>query len=130
LAHTFHYAEMKRENGGKQMRDVWPIAPDAEIPVPGGEQVIWSIPTPSKQEKALGRHPTQKPLALLDRILRASSDRGGVVLDPFCGSGPTGVAAAALGRRFIGIDADETYVELARRRIHARLAEERDEDVA
>lgn len=125
LAHTFHYQEMKRENGGKQMRDVWPITSEFETPTPGGEQVIWSLPTPSKQEKKHGRHPTQKPLALLDRVIRASTDPGAVVLDPFCGSGTTGVAAAALGRRFIGIDADEAYVELARARIRARLEEDR-----
>lgn len=127
LAHVFHYQEMKRENGGKQMRDVWPITAEFETPIPGGEQVIWSLPTPSKQEKRHGRHPTQKPIALLDRILRASSNPGAVVLDPFCGSGTTGVAAAALGRRFIGIDASEEYVELSRTRILAQLEEMRAE---
>lgn len=125
LAHTFHYAEMKRENGGKQMRDVWPITSDFETPEPGGEPVIWSLPTPGKLEKTHGRHPTQKPIALLDRVIRCSTDPGALVLDPFCGSGTTGVAAVALGRRFIGIDAEPEYVELSRARIRARLEENR-----
>lgn len=115
LPHTFHYQEMKRENGGKQMRDLWQF--DWEAPEPGGEQVVWSIPTPGKREKLHGSHPTQKPLALLDRVIRCSTNPGEVVLDPFCGSGSTGVAALALGRRFLGMEYDAEYVELARRRI-------------
>jgi len=130
LAHTFHYAEMKRENGGKQMRDVWPITSEFEVPEPGGEPVIWSLPTPGKLEKTHGRHPTQKPIALLDRVIRCSTDPGALVLDPFCGSGTTGVAAVALGRRFIGIDAEPEYVELSRARIRAQLEESRSLGVA
>ena len=83
LPHTFHYRDMKAENGGKQMRDLW------QIPEPDGEQVVWSLPTPPKSEKRSGRHPTQKPLALLDRIVRAGSSPGDLVLDPFNGSGTT-----------------------------------------
>ena len=56
LPHTFHYRDMKAENGGKQMRDLW------QLPEPDGEQVVWSLPTPAKSEKRAGRHPTQKPL--------------------------------------------------------------------
>lgn len=130
LAHTFHYAEMKRENGGKQMRDVWPITSEFEAPEPGGEPVIWSLPTPGKLEKTHGRHPTQKPIALLDRVIRCSTAPGALVLDPFCGSGTTGVAAVALGRRFIGIDAEPEYVELSRARIRAQLEESRSLGVA
>jgi site-specific DNA-methyltransferase (adenine-specific) len=111
LAHTFHYREMKAENGGKQMRDLW------ELPEPDGAQVIWSLPTPPKSEKKLGKHPTQKPRTLLDRIVRAGSSPGEVVLDPFNGSGTTGVAALATGRRYIGIDLDPKYLELTQRRI-------------
>jgi site-specific DNA-methyltransferase (adenine-specific) len=111
LPHTFHYREMKAENGGKQMRDLW------ELPEPDGHQVIWSLPTPRKSEKKLGRHPTQKPRALLDRIVRAGSSPGELVLDPFNGSGTTGVAALALGRRYIGIDLDARYLDLTQRRI-------------
>jgi site-specific DNA-methyltransferase (adenine-specific) len=113
LRHTFHYKDMKADNGGKQMRDLW------QIPEPDGEQVVWSLPTPPKSEKSHGRHPTQKPAALLDRIIRAGSSPGELVLDPFNGSGTTGVAALASGRRYIGIDVDTQFLELTRRRLMA-----------
>jgi site-specific DNA-methyltransferase (adenine-specific) len=111
LPHTFHYKEMKAENGGKQMRDLW------QLPEPDGVQVVWSLPTPGKGEKSNGRHPTQKPLALLDRIVRAGSSPGELVIDPFNGSGTTGVAALRAGRRYVGIDTDLEYIDLTRRRI-------------
>ncbi|MCA9667010.1 MAG: site-specific DNA-methyltransferase [Myxococcales bacterium] len=96
--HCFNYKEMKAENGGKQM------------------QSLWSLRPPLKAEKRFGKHPTQKPLALLDRIVRAASERDHVVLDPFSGSGTTGIASARLGRRYIGIELDDNYLELARKR--------------
>lgn len=99
--YTFNYADMVAENGGKQMKNVWRMT------------------APGKDEKALGKHPTQKPISLVARSLRASTQPGDIVLDPFMGSGTTGVAATMLGRRFIGIERDEAYVDLAR----ARLAE-------
>ena len=114
LAHRFNYREMKSRNGGKQMRDLWEIC---ERPVPGGEQVVWSIPTPGPREKALGRHPTQKPLALLERVLAASAAPGDLVLDPFSGSGTTGIAAIRAGCRFLGLEREAGYVELAARRL-------------
>ncbi len=113
LLHTFHYRDMKADNGGKQMRDLW------ALPEPGGEQVVWSIPTPPKSEKANGRHPTQKPLTLLERIVRAGSSEGQLVLDPFNGSGTTGVAAVAAGRRYVGVDVDDSYLDLTARRLRA-----------
>lgn len=97
--HTFNYAEMKEDNGGKQMKNLWSITP------------------PRKAEKAHGKHPTQKPLALLDRIVRAASDPGDLILDPFCGSGTTGVAAVAEGRRFVGIEQSPEYLDLTIRRV-------------
>jgi len=99
LLHRFSYKELKAENGGKQMRD------------------LWSIPSPGKREKLHGRHPTQKPLALLDRVIRMASVEGALVLDPFSGSGTTGVAALALGRQYLGFEQDLGYLELAARRI-------------
>jgi site-specific DNA-methyltransferase (adenine-specific) len=116
LAHRFNYRSMKTENGGKQMRDLWEIA---ERPMPGGEQVVWSLPTPGPREKVHGRHPTQKPLALLDRIVAASATAGDLVLDPFCGSGTTGLAAVRAGCRFLGVERDPEYVELAARRLRS-----------
>ena len=97
--HTFNYQEMKRENRGKQM------------------QSLWSIKPPGKHEKRYGKHPTQKPEALLDRILRASTNPRDLVLDPFCGSGTTGVVCARLGRRFVGFDMDEKYLDVSAKRI-------------
>jgi site-specific DNA-methyltransferase (adenine-specific) len=114
LAHRFNYQEMKARNGGKQMRDLWEIC---ERPEPGGGQVVWSIPTPAPREKVHGRHPTQKPLALLERVLAASSRPGDLVLDPFAGSGTTGVAAVRAGCRFLGLEREAEYVELAARRL-------------
>lgn len=111
LLHTYNYRDMKAENGGKQMRDLW------AMPEPGGEQVVWSLPTPPKSEKSHGRHPTQKPLQLLERVVRAGSSPGQVILDPFNGSGTTGVAAIASGRKYVGIDVDENYLDLTARRI-------------
>jgi len=120
LLHTFHYAEMRAEAGGKQMRDVWALPRPGEEELDGGGQGrVWTLTGPKPGEKALGRHPTQKPLALLDRVLRASASPGALVLDPFCGSGTTGVAARPLGMRFLGMDASEEYLNLARSRLLA-----------
>lgn len=117
LLHTFNYRDMKAENGGKQLRDVW------QIPEAGGPQVLWTLPVPGKSEKLHGNHPTQKPLSLLERIIRCSSSPGDVVLDPFSGSGTTGVAAVSLGRRYLGFEREKEYVELSRRRIVAAAEE-------
>jgi site-specific DNA-methyltransferase (adenine-specific) len=92
---TFNYKLMKRLNGGKQMKSVWSILP------------------PRKDEKLLGKHPTQKPVELLERIVLAASRPGDVVLDPFSGSGTTGIAARRLGRRYIGIELSPEYADLA-----------------
>lgn len=97
--HHFNYALMKELNGGKQMKDVW----------------TGSL-TP-KREKTEGRHPTQKPLYLLERIILASTKPGDLILDPFCGSSTTGVAAKKLTRRYIGIDNQAEYIELSKRRL-------------
>ncbi len=120
LLHTFHYAEMRAEAGGKQMRDVWalPRTDEGELDDDARGRV-WTLTGPKAEEKRLGRHPTQKPLALLERVLRASSSPGALVLDPFCGSGTTGVAARKLGRRFLGMDASAEYLRLARARLEA-----------
>ena len=96
--HKFNYETMKRLNGGLQMTDVW------RIPAVG----MW--------EKNCGKHPTQKPLRLLYRILLASTNEGDTVLDPFAGSGTTGIAAHLLGRNFIGIEQEEEFVVLSRSR--------------
>ena len=93
--HYNSYELIKHNNGGQQMTDVW------------------RIPAVSPWEKQEGKHPTQKPLRLLYRIILASTNEGDTVLDPFSGSGTTGIAANLLGRKYIGIEQDEQFCELS-----------------
>lgn len=104
--HIFHYEEMKQENRGKQMQSLWSISP------------------PAPREKRYGKHPTQKPEALLSRIIRASSNQNDLVLDPFCGSGTTGVVCVRFKRRFVGFEIDENYLNLAIKRLTGEVLEQ------
>ncbi len=98
--HTFNYTVMKNgdwkndilKKPGKQMRS------------------LWAINTPRNGEKKYGKHPTQKPEELLERIILAASNEGDIILDPFCGSATTGVAAIKHNRKFIGIDSEREYI--------------------
>lgn len=99
LSRNWNYEKDKLYTKGKQMRSVW------------------SIPTTPKSEKSYGRHPTQKPLELMKRLVLLCSEKGDVVLDPFCGSGTTGVACKLTGRNFIGIESQPEFVELSKIRI-------------
>ena len=118
LLHHFNYQEMKRENGGKQMRDVWALPRIGEDELrPDGQGRVWSQLSPRKNEKVFGKHPTQKPLALLERIVCSCTSENALVLDPFSGSGTTGVAALRLGRRYIGIDTEAGYLEMSQQRL-------------
>lgn len=94
--HLFNYKDMKQINGNKQMKDVW----------------TFSL-TPKREKKA-GKHPTQKPLALLERIILASTKEGAVILDPFNGSGTTGISAYLHKRNYIGIDSEKSYLKLTK----------------
>lgn len=96
--HHFNYELMKHLNDDKQMTDVW------------------RLPAIAPWEKSCGKHPTQKPLALLVRIILASTDRNAWILDPFAGSSTTGIAANLLGRRFLGIEKEYEFVEMSKRR--------------
>ena len=104
--HVFNYQDLKcgdwsedaLKRRGRQMR------------------TVWSIPTSRASEKGNGSHPTQKPLALLTRIVAVCTTEGDRVLDPFCGSSTTGLAAWSLGRQFVGIDTEEEYLEMSVRR--------------
>jgi site-specific DNA-methyltransferase (adenine-specific) len=80
---------------------------------------VWSIPSTPKREKLEGNHPTQKPLELLKRLVAMCTNEGDTVLDPFCGSGTTGVACVLLNRNFIGIDLDQSYLDLSAKRMKA-----------
>jgi site-specific DNA-methyltransferase (adenine-specific) len=97
--HVFNYPLMRQIAGGKQMKSVWRIA------------------APRNEEKKFGKHPTQKPLALVERCLLASTREGDLVLDPFLGGGTTAVAALQNRRRCLGIDLDEANIRIALRRV-------------
>jgi site-specific DNA-methyltransferase (adenine-specific) len=100
--HLFNYSVMKAigdPTPGKQMLSLWKILP------------------PRKEEKKYGRHPTQKPLALMERVVLASTNKGDVILDPFNGSGTTGVAALINDRKYIGIEYDKKYLDVSIKRI-------------
>ena len=78
---------------------------------------VWAISPPKNGEKKFGKHPTQKPMDLLVRIIMASTDKGDVVLDPFTGSSTTGLAAILNDRKFIGIDMEKKYLGLSIKRL-------------
>lgn len=82
---------------------------------------VWTGSLTKPSEKVEGKHPTQKPEYLLERIILSSTEEGQVILDPFCGSGTTGVEAVKYGRRFIGIDVSEEYMEISKKRLEKVL---------
>ncbi len=97
--HCFNYQEMREINGGKQMKSVWSFAP------------------PKREEKKFGKHPTQKPVALLDRIIMASTNKNDLIFDPFSGSSTTGVAALKLGRKFVGTELESEFIDISTKRL-------------
>ncbi|MDR3114510.1 MAG: site-specific DNA-methyltransferase [Treponema sp.] len=113
--HYFNYQAMK--NG---------VFPEDKLKKEGVQmRSVWSIPTPAKQEKQTGKHPTQKPLNLLTRIILASTKPGDIILDPFNGSGTTGLACRRLGERFyIGVEIERGFCEVTERRLQAALDED------
>jgi len=105
--HVFNYNLMKEGE--------WP---EDNLKKPGLQmRSVWSMGTPKPSEKKFGKHPTQKPLDLLRRIVLASTNKGDIVLDPFAGSSTTGVAAVQNGRKFIGIDMEKKYLDLSINRL-------------
>lgn len=98
VPHYYNYELMKHINGDTQMTDVW------------------RLPAIAPWEKTCTKHPTQKPLGLLSRIIMASTEPGAWVLDPFAGSSTTGIAANLLGRRFLGIEQDEEFAKISKAR--------------
>ena len=107
--HTFNYS---------RSRD-WEVGNDMIYRRGKQMRSVWSIPTTPKREKTFGNHPTQKPLELLKRLIALCTLEGDLVLDPFCGSGTTGVACVLLDRNFIGIDLDQSYLDLTAKRIES-----------
>ena len=98
--HIFNYQLMRKSNNNKQMKDVW------------------NFTAPKKSEKLLGKHPTQKPISLLTRIILATTKENDLVLDPFNGSGTTGVVCVATKRKYIGIEIDKDYIRLTKKRMN------------
>jgi site-specific DNA-methyltransferase (adenine-specific) len=113
--HTFNYKHMKNgswpddmfKNPGKQMRSAWAI-PETDD--------FWAISTPKPAEKRHGKHPTQKPVALLKRIILSSTNEGDTILDPFTGSSTTGIVASQHRRLFVGVDTEAKYLDLSIKR--------------
>ncbi len=103
--HCFNYALMRETNGGKQMKSVW------------------NMTAPSGDEKTHGKHPTQKPLRLVERCILASTNEGDLVLDPFLGGGTTAVAALRTKRKCVGVEADAAHIELCIRRVKGAVEE-------
>ncbi len=97
--HTFNYHDMRSKNNKKQMKTVWKIKP------------------PQKEEKLFGKHPTQKPLQLLERIILASTVPQNLVFDPFSGSSTTGVAALCNGRKFVGCELEKDFISISKKRL-------------
>jgi len=97
--HTFNYQLIKERNNNKQKRDVW------------------TIPVTPKSQKKHGKHPTQKPIQLLEEIILSSTKEGDIILDPFNGSGTTGVVALKYLRKYIGIDIESTYLDISIKRM-------------
>ena len=106
--YKFNYELMKNMNDGKQMKDVWTTS------------------LTKLSEKKYGKHPTQKPLEILEKIIKASTDEKDIILDPFSGSGTTGIAAYKLGRNYIGIEREKEYLDLSIKRFE-ELREAMDE---
>jgi site-specific DNA-methyltransferase (adenine-specific) len=120
--HYFNYQLMKNGNWeedklkkpGLQMRSVW-IEDENNL-----ENEFWSFYPPKKDEKVFGKHPTQKSLPLLKRIIEASTDKDFTILDPFTGSSTTGIACSMVGNRnYIGLDLDKEYLDLSIKRFES-----------
>ncbi len=105
--HYFNYDLMRKMNNNKQMLS------------------LWSIKAPGSLEKIYGKHPTQKPLELLNRIVLASTRPGDIVLDPFQGSGTTGIAALKEGRQYVGIEFEEEYLKVSLKRLKDAFQEKK-----
>jgi site-specific DNA-methyltransferase (adenine-specific) len=129
--HVFNYQEMRKVTG-KQMKTVWrnsefQIANDesksefetrnSELEIPN----VWTMTAPSGEEKRFGKHPTQKPVALIERCLLASTNEGDLVLDPFLGGGTTAVVSLRLKRGCVGVELDLHHAEMAVKRVKGAI---------
>jgi site-specific DNA-methyltransferase (adenine-specific) len=118
--HLFNYQDMRKVTG-KQMKTVWRDLFESREEREEGDgnkelSSVWTLGAPGNGEKEHGKHPTQKPIALLERCIAASTKEGDLILDPFLGGGTTAVACARLKRGCVGIELDETHLVLAVKR--------------
>jgi site-specific DNA-methyltransferase (adenine-specific) len=148
--HVFNYQAMRKVTG-KQMKTVWrkeefsgsatvPVAPFGVTPngnsedasggtpniagvTPALPEDIWTMTAPGSDEKEFGKHPTQKPVALIERCLLAATNENDLVLDPFLGGGTTAVACVRLQRGCVGIELDEAHAKLAKKRLEKSISE-------
>ena len=147
--HVFNYSVIRQIAGGKQMKTVWRDVPSVTCQVSGEHDAshitrdtqhmtpdtsdlthdtshltpVWTLAAPSSEEKRFGKHPTQKPVALVERCLLASTNEGDLVLDPFLGNGTTAVASLRLKRGCVGVEADLAYISIAAKRVHREIIE-------
>jgi site-specific DNA-methyltransferase (adenine-specific) len=105
--HCFNYDKMREINNGKQMKSVW------------------TLTAPNGGEKEFGKHPTQKPVQLLERIILASTSEGSLVFDPFSGSSTTGIAAINLKRKFVGTELEPEFLNLSIKRLEHAIQNKR-----
>jgi site-specific DNA-methyltransferase (adenine-specific) len=103
--HCFNYDKMREINSGKQMKSVW------------------TMTSPNGDEKGFGKHPTQKPVRLLERIILASTIEGNLIFDPFSGSSTTGVASIKLRRKFVGCELEAEFLRLSSKRLERAIKE-------
>ena len=101
--HHFNYSAMRQENGGKQMK------------------TVWNMKAPARSEKEFGKHPTQKPMELLKRIIEASTNEGDLIFDPFSGSSTTGVSAILSDRKFVGCELENEFIDISKKRLDSCL---------
>ncbi len=101
--HYFNYDEMRKLNNNKQMK------------------TVWTISAPGSEEKKFGKHPTQKPIELLKRIILASTQEGDIIFDPFSGSSTTGLVAVQLNRAFVGCELENEYIALSIKRLKGHI---------
>lgn len=118
IPHYFNYELMKKLNGGTQMRDLWYFPAVAKWEWIGASLPANSVVSRLAEGKSSERrkHPTQKPLPLIARIILASTKENAWILDPFAGSSTTGIAANLFGRRFLGIEKETEFLEMSKRR--------------
>lgn len=121
--HLFNYADMRQTNNGKQMKNVWRLNSTAQEESKDNQVMsnIWNFTSPPREEKTFGKHPTQKPLKLVERCILASTNEGDFIFDPFNGSATSGVAAIRHGRKYVGVELEKEFIDLSIKRLDTEI---------